>query len=381
MHRPLAQHRTRSSARLALQRCQGRQRRTVQVTNLTQVFQVGQSWVAADKSSRRRAAKGVVHFLGGAFAGAAPQVLYSLFIDKLASAGYTVVAVPFAVTFQHLECTDRVAAQFEATLQEVRMRPDGNLLAPQGCPLLGVGHSNGALLHLLMGARHPGATTGTVAISFNNKQVSEAIPVPGLLGNLSPAIAAVRTGSFPLPLFDAAALLQGVAKALPPGLSWLDEAGQLSKAALGLEQLGLVFGEVGDGVTEFSPVPGESRRIIREGYDAARQPLLLVRFAEDGIDETPEIATLLTAANPPGSVTSVTLPGSHVTPCGGDLRWQTDSTYFTPLDAVVMLSKVQGQADIRRLAATVVQFLDSCVATSGQRPTPTRTWARTTSSN
>lgn len=47
--------------------------------------------------------------------------------------------------------------------------------------------------------------------------------------------------------------------------------------------------QVGDGVSEFTPSPSESRALIQGGYDASAQPLLLVRFQDDSIDETPEV--------------------------------------------------------------------------------------------
>ena len=52
--------------------------------------------------------RGLVHFLGGAFAGAAPQLAYQYLIKWIADAGYTVVATPYAVTFRHLDCAARV---------------------------------------------------------------------------------------------------------------------------------------------------------------------------------------------------------------------------------------------------------------------------------
>jgi len=52
--------------------------------------------------------KGIVHLLGGAFAGAAPQLAYQFLINWVANAGYTVVATPYAVTFRHLDCAARV---------------------------------------------------------------------------------------------------------------------------------------------------------------------------------------------------------------------------------------------------------------------------------
>ena len=52
--------------------------------------------------------RGLVHFLGGAFAGAAPQLAYQFLIKWIADAGFTVVATQYAVTFRHLDCAARV---------------------------------------------------------------------------------------------------------------------------------------------------------------------------------------------------------------------------------------------------------------------------------
>ena len=49
--------------------------------------------------------------------------------------------------------------------------------------------------------------------------------------------------------------------------------------------------QVGDGVTEFTPAPLSSRSLIAERYKVPRT--LLVRFADDPIDETPLIAAAL----------------------------------------------------------------------------------------
>jgi hypothetical protein len=51
------------------------------------------AWVAHPRAAR---VNGVIHFLGGAFAGAAPQLLYNGFIELLADAGYTTIATPYA---------------------------------------------------------------------------------------------------------------------------------------------------------------------------------------------------------------------------------------------------------------------------------------------
>jgi hypothetical protein len=45
--------------------------------------------------------------------------------------------------------------------------------------------------------------------------------------------------------------------------------------------------QVGNGATDFTPTPAESREIIRKGYTT---PTLLVRFANDAIGGTQEHA-------------------------------------------------------------------------------------------
>ncbi|MEO0356479.1 MAG: DUF1350 family protein, partial [Cyanobacteria bacterium P01_A01_bin.3] len=45
--------------------------------------------------------KAVVHFLGGAFVGAAPHVAYDALLTSLAEAGYLVITTPFFTSPQH----------------------------------------------------------------------------------------------------------------------------------------------------------------------------------------------------------------------------------------------------------------------------------------
>jgi len=349
------------------------QRHSSKVTPLNaaanQVFQSDQgSWVVAPSTG---SVKGVVHFLGGAFAGAAPQLLYSLLLDMLASSGYTVIATPYAVTFRHQDCAAGVRNKFLNTVGELRGSQSLARLCPENAPTFGVGHSNGALLHLLMGCYFDSPTTSNVIISFNNKQVKDAIPIPGFLGALSPTVKAARSAAagglplpvpLPVPLPSTSDVLQFASAMLPGPLRALDAEGQLRKAALALDQLGEVVGEVGDGVTDFTPSPSESRALIGSSYSV--RPTLLVRFQDDSIDETVEMEKILRARFPQGGVETLVLPGSHITPCGGDLDLMpppSPGSATTPAEAVLQLVKVSSQMDVRRLGRNVVGWLDSCV--------------------
>ncbi|GIL67641.1 hypothetical protein Vafri_20982 [Volvox africanus] len=323
------------------------------------------AWVVAP----RYRSKGVVHFLGGAFAGAAPQLVYGFILDAVAAAGYTAVATPYAVTFRHDECARGVRQQFLDSVDELRRSGRGDW-APLEVPTLGLGHSNGSLMHLLIGSFFPGATESNILMSFNNKQVKDAIPVPGLMENLPGALQAARTvapdlpnlsavpglSALPLPsqLPSGADLLRGVASLLPRELG-LDTAGQLSGAGLLIDQIPSVFGEVGGGATDFYPSPAESRALISAGYSV--RSTLLIRFSDDSIDESAEIARLLRPRLGSG-VTLLNLPGNHLTPCGGDVPWPTGPV-FGPADVLVQVLKEQQQNDIQRLCRQVVGWMEA----------------------
>lgn len=57
---------------------------------------------------------------------------------------------------------------FQDTLTTLRQTNQG-WIVPEGKPLHGVGHSNGALLHLLIGSQYGAVNDSNVAISYNNK--------------------------------------------------------------------------------------------------------------------------------------------------------------------------------------------------------------------
>lgn len=115
--------------------------------------------------------RALLHFLGGAFLGAAPQLTYRYLLERLSSRGYLIVATPYQLSFDHLKTCDEVIGKFEL------VAPD---LARQygAVPVVGVGHSCGALLHMLITSLFPDTPRAANAlISYNNRPVSEAIPV------------------------------------------------------------------------------------------------------------------------------------------------------------------------------------------------------------
>ncbi len=55
----------------------------------------------------------MVHFLGAAFVGAAPQLSYRLFLEALAGRGVLVVATPYGTSFDQLRIADEVQYKFD----------------------------------------------------------------------------------------------------------------------------------------------------------------------------------------------------------------------------------------------------------------------------
>jgi hypothetical protein len=114
--------------------------------------------------------RALLHFLGGALLGAAPQLSYRYMLERLSSRGYLVVATPYQLSFDHMATCDEIIERFEL------VAPD---LARQygAVPVVGVGHSCGSLLHMLITSLFPDTPRAANAlISYNNRGVSEAIP-------------------------------------------------------------------------------------------------------------------------------------------------------------------------------------------------------------
>ena len=87
--------------------------------------------------------KALLHFIGGALVGAAPQITYRYLLERLAKENYLIVTTPYRLSFNHLQSCDEVIEKFE------RIAPS---LAQQygAIPVIGVGHSLGGVLQVLI---------------------------------------------------------------------------------------------------------------------------------------------------------------------------------------------------------------------------------------
>jgi acetyl esterase/lipase len=115
--------------------------------------------------------RALIHFLGGALVGASPHLTYRYFLERLAAKGFLIVATPYSLSFDHLRTCDAVIARFELIAADIARQYGG-------LPVVGVGHSAGALLQLLITSLFPDTPrAANVLMSYNNKPITEAVPV------------------------------------------------------------------------------------------------------------------------------------------------------------------------------------------------------------
>lgn len=66
--------------------------------------------------------RALIHFLGGALLGAAPQLTYRYLLERLSSHGFLVVATPYQLSFDHLSTCDEIIERFELVAPDLAKR-------------------------------------------------------------------------------------------------------------------------------------------------------------------------------------------------------------------------------------------------------------------
>lgn len=261
--------------------------------------QVEGSWILKPKSSKPNF---VVHFVGGIFVGAAPQLTYRWFLERLSEKGVLIIATPYASGFDHFLIADEVQFKFDRcyrTLDET----------VKDLPIFGVGHSLGSLVHLLIGSRYAVQRSGNVLMAFNNKEASSSIPL------FSPVLVPMAQNFAPLlsDIFSSPTLRAGAEMTLK---QLQNVSPPIMKQVLPLvEQLPPLYMDLAKGREEFTPKPEETRRLIKSYYGVSRN--LLIKFNDDSIDDTPTLAQVLSSESAISSVLDMSirkLPGDHVLP-------------------------------------------------------------------
>ncbi|KAJ0740534.1 putative alpha/Beta hydrolase [Helianthus annuus] len=261
--------------------------------------EVDGAWVLRPKNLKPVA---VVHFVGGIFVGAAPQLTYRLFLERLSEKGVLVIATPYASGFDHFFIADEVQFKYDRCLRSLHD-------TVQDLPSFGIGHSLGSVIHLLIGSRYAVQRCGNVYMSFNNKDASMAVPLFSpiflpMAQGLGPILSQIA--SSPTIRLGTEMTLKNLENLSPPIMKQVMPL---------LEQLVPLYTDLANGRENFSPKPEETRRLIKSYYGISRN--LLIKFKDDTIDETPVLAQVLSSEAAVSSVLDMSirsLPGDHVLP-------------------------------------------------------------------
>ena len=240
---------------------------------------------------------GVIHFLGGAFVGAAPHLSYRYLLEELCAAGYIIVATPYRLDLDYVRSCDDILSKFD----NVAIK----LVSKYGyLPVIGLGHSCGALLQTLITSLFPDAPRAVnILISFNNRPVSSAIPAfEELILPISQQIMSDNSQSKTFRetvanirnTFDSVFDLYSSSPLLPQVLK--NELIPAVKNALEIaDQIPPLLKTFADGKTEFIPSPIDTKEVCRRMYRARRT--LLIQFENDDLDESDDIEKVLKEAN------------------------------------------------------------------------------------
>lgn len=280
-------------------------------------------------------AKAVIHFIGGAFVGAAPHIAYSTLLEGLSRRGYCVVATPFDLSLNYLETTAQITSKWEAIETDLALE-----YGP--IPVIGVGHSAGALFHSVASSLFDDLSpkAANILISFNNKPLKDAIPLYDylvrpiahqslLLEKLVPQRFLELADVFP-DMLDAAIegntftpqmykeivlpLSRDVRRIVQQLRPLIRELGGASRDDRMEEESESRYSRI---MNEFYPSPGDIRSAISHLYCVG--PTLVVKFSNDNIDESEGLMDCLRVRGGDNSVSMMELAGNHLTPLVQDV--------------------------------------------------------------
>lgn len=282
--------------------------------------------------------KAVIHFLGGAFFGAAPHITYNTFLHRLSERGYIVVATPYNLSFNYLQVVQSIVSCWESV--------ESDLAAEYGpLPIIGLGHSAGSLFHALASSLFDDITpkAANVLISFNNRPASSAIPMYQQLVAPTARAAITLANAVPEPtrtrLLKTPEVLRKALEESPltPKALISEVMPTADEARMVVEQVWPLLREVAgmkeeeeeirdemnkgsrqEGAPEFYPNPQDVKDSVASLY--AVTSTLIVQFENDELDDSDDIATAIRRRGVDGSVdvSMVSLNGSHVTPLAQD---------------------------------------------------------------
>lgn len=126
--------------------------------------QIDDSWILLPAHPRA-----VIHALGGALVGGAPQIFYQGILERLVREGYAVVATAFNTSPDHWSIAEAIRRSWCRVGQEVpKLR---------SLPLFGLGHSLGCKLHILCCVLNPDQPRqGNILMAYSNASFRQSLP-------------------------------------------------------------------------------------------------------------------------------------------------------------------------------------------------------------
>eukprot|EP01039_Chlorochromonas_danica_P007980 gene7980-8802_t len=112
----------------------------------------------------------IIHFIGDAFVGSAPQVTYRYLLDLLSLQGFLIVTTPYKLDVDYVRICDTILLSFEEIYNK-------NLTTYHHLPIIGVGHGCGAVLHSLVSSLFPDyPKAANILLAYSTQPISHIIP-------------------------------------------------------------------------------------------------------------------------------------------------------------------------------------------------------------
>jgi len=310
---------------------------------------VGNQWLRLPASTPWA----VVHFVGGAGLGSAPQLCYnSLWADVCDRANVAVIATPYDVAPDHA----RLAAECMAGFESARAEACELGLLPAAAPVFRAGHSLGAKLLVVEACR--------VAGEAGDEVYTGSAPQPAPLGLLAYNNFGVA---------DSVRLASSVVQTMQGGGG---RAGQTASAIADAFAFAQQMGGASGFNLEFSPSPSELQARVATSYSAPSTRLFRFETSDgqrDDLDCSEELMASIQNCSLPSAgpaeriVERITLPGTHLAPASVEVDLsELDATLASLLGARTF--SLGDEAAVRAAADALVTWLWP----GGMAPPPTR---------
>lgn len=280
---------------------------------------------------------------------------YKYLLETLGNAGYVIVATPYRLDMDYTTICDGILSKFDVVGVELAQEY-GPL------PVIGLGHSCGALLQTLVTSLFPDTPRAlNILISYNNKPASQAIPafqeaiipLAEMLAKDTPRSKQVKDAASSLrSTIDRAANIMAESAIAPAFVG--NELVPLLRQSLEVSSQVLpLLNSIGSGNTEFVPSPVNAKEVCRRMYRARKT--LLLKFENDGIDESADIERVLREANTimrmkrpmvEMEVELKVIKGTHITPL-------TQNVFVSPSEVL------DAARDQRRSSASGISVSDN----------------------